>query len=310
MTTAGADNRLAPGLDARDAAVLHHDLRRAGRPHLAAAGLDERTGRLGIDGRQGLQRNRHRGIDGVWAQHPRENAEEVRRGRLPGGLVERSQGQRLPQHVAQPARLAVADEPALDRFAVGRRQPAPAGLQEPLRASERGCQVERRQAIAPAEGVPFHDARQQVQRRRERRATERGERAGRIDERHLEAGLNLDAVARADTSEEGERLVVAAEHQVLAVVHRFASHRVGEGRRAASERWTRLEDERPHAGVAQRGRRAQPREASADHDDVDPVHSLLPSRSRQRPSADRAQMAAAITARRGRGTRIFPLKTS
>ena len=63
MTTAGAaiDSPRASTRATRPSSTT--TLRRAGRPHLAAARLDERARRLGVDGRQGPQRHGHRGVD-------------------------------------------------------------------------------------------------------------------------------------------------------------------------------------------------------------------------------------------------------
>ena len=137
----------------------------------------------------------------------------------------------------------------------------------------------------------------------------------------------------ADAREEVERLVVAAEHQVLAVVHAFAGRRVGERRRAPAERRPRLEDGDADARVGKRRRRAQARESAADDEHIrhgaakpptydrisqcKPIQSKItksPNHQIHRlghiPRSDLPQSESAITARRGRGTRIFRENTS
>ena len=61
---------------------------------------------------------------GIGAEHLGEHAHERRRRRFAGRLVQRRQRQRVPQHLAQPRRLPVPDEPVLDGLLRRARHPA------------------------------------------------------------------------------------------------------------------------------------------------------------------------------------------
>ena len=79
----------------------------------------------------------------------------------------------------------------------------------------------------------------------------------------------LDVAVRADPLQERERLAVAAEHHVLAVVDQLAGVAVLERRRASAEPRPRVEHEHAHAALREQRRRTQPRKAAADDDHRD-----------------------------------------
>ena len=66
---------------------------------------------------------------------------------------------------------------------------------------------------------------------------------------------------RADLAKERERLDVAAEQDVLAVVDQLAGRRIGKRRRAPAEPRSRFQDEHARAAPRQADGRAQPRES-------------------------------------------------
>ena len=117
--------------------------------------------------------------------------------------------------------------------------------------------------------------------------------------------------SRADPPQKRERLAVAAEHHVLAVVDELAGLAVGEGGRASAELRPRIEDEHAHAALGQQRRRAQPGEPAADDDHgADPGLTGLAIAGSDsaglrmtRSGRQRSQVDAAISARRGRGIR-------
>ena len=89
-----------------------------------------------------------------------------------------------------------------------------------------------------------------------------------VDKLDFKVRLNADALLRADLAEKRERLVVAAQHHMLAVVHPLARLRIVEGRRPPAEHGLSLEHS--NAGAARRkgNRSAEPGHASANHNDV------------------------------------------
>ena len=193
--------------------------------------------------------------------------------------------------------------PARGRIA---RQRAP-------RRAQRPRHPQHRQPIAPAAAHPSRARRRAgaaAAAARGQRSTER--RPCAIEERHaqrrLRAGRCRSAPIRA---QERERLAIAAEEHVLAVVDELAGLAIGERRRAAAELRPRVEDEHARAGVGQRGRGAQPGEAARRP-------------RRRRASCVETRRSAAIgpsddarpgrggdrRARRGRGMRTTVEKTS
>ena len=177
-------------------------------------------------------------------------------------LIERRDGQRLPQHLDQPRRLAEARQPGGDRL--GRRRRRGTGLQGALRACAE------RQPIAPADAATSAAtpaARCQGAGSRGQRSRDRVPCA--IDERHVEAVLQRHAIAGADGVEEAEGLVVAAGEDVLAVVDAVAGLAIVECAWRA-RRGVRALRARARGARARPARTAarQAGEARADDDDV------------------------------------------
>ena len=96
----------------------------------------------------------------------------------------------------------------------------------------------------------------------------RDQRPGAIDHVDGQPVLNADVPFGADAPEKSKRLVVAAEEDVLPVVHALAGCRIGERGGAPAQRRPRLDDKHLCAALGQRGGGAQARKAAADDDDV------------------------------------------
>ena len=107
-----------------------------------------------------------------------------------------------------------------------------------------------------------------MKRRRKRRTSEHRSPSRRVEVRHFERRLDADVAFRADSAEQGERLAVAAEQHVLAVVDALAGRAVRERRRAPAQLAARFEHQHAPPGAGERGRRAQPRDAAADDHNV------------------------------------------
>ena len=142
-----------------------------------------------------------------------------------------------------------------------------------------------------------------------------------IDHVDVQLGLHVHVACGADAAEKRERLVIAAEEHVLAVVHALAGGRIGERGRPAAERRPRLEHEHADAALGQRRGGAEAGEAAADDDDVNgsmPNAQCLTLESvgfgtgarRRMPISVCSQMRSAMSARCGRGTRMRRLNTS
>ena len=170
-----------------------------------------------------------------------------------------------------------------------------------------------RAAAAPPSAARCSRSRQRqrvpVEARRRRRCSgggSAGQRSTRSPARASIIGTSSDGCMRtlpcgADPAQERERLAVAAEQHVLAVVDELAGLAIDERGRAAAQPRRGLEHEHARAPLrpapsprsARRSRRRSRRRRScAGHDDQRPISGVF------------AQVVAAISARRGRGTRI------
>ena len=106
----------------------------------------------------------------------------------------------------------------------------------------------------------------------------------------------------ADAAQEVQRLAIATKQHVLAVVYQLAGLAIDERGGAAAKLRSCIEDQDPDPGVGQRGGGTQAGEAAADDDDVEA--------GGHENSTTRAQVVAAMNARRGRGMRIVVENTS
>src|SRR5207247_5911486 len=135
--------------------------------------------------------------------------------------IERGKCQRIPQHLANPGGLSVAYQPTLDRLARRRRNFSRARLERSLceawtrlsfvlslskgkakRRSHPHC----REAIVPAERVPFEHAGQQMQWCRQPRTDEARSPPGAIDHRDAELRLDSHIAGGADVLQKRERV--------------------------------------------------------------------------------------------------------
>ncbi len=183
-------------------------------------------------------------------QHAVDHFGEGRRRRHVYRLVERGDGQGLPQHFDQPRRLP---EP---------RQPAVHGFRRKRRPARR--QAESREPVAQAQRRPSPQPGEQVERRRQRGARKPRPAPGRVHAVHGQAALHRDLGRRADAAKQGERLDVAAHQDVLPVVGAAPRSGDREGRRPATQRRPGLQQNHPCAALGQARRRAQAGNAAAD----------------------------------------------
>src|SRR5204862_7147668 len=107
-----------------------------------------------------------------------------------------------------------------------------------------------------------------MQRRWKRRALDPRFATLAIDHRHAKRWLDAYVADRTDFAEELERLGIAAEQHVLAVVDQLAGLAIGKGRRAAAEPRARFEHDDAGSAAGQADGGAQARESRTDDYDV------------------------------------------
>ncbi len=164
---------------------------------------------------------------------------------------------------------------------------------------------QRGQTIMPTQCAPCHQTGNKIERRPQRRTSKPRRAAFTVDHVHHESILHLDVTGGTNAIEEPERVAVAAEKDMLPVVHTFAGGGIGECRCTPAKRRPRFEDEHARALFGEPRRRRESGEASADDDGVGRSKS-----SGQRVNSARTHRRIAIRARYGRGTRILRLNTS
>src|ERR1041385_2894183 len=119
------------------------------------------------------------------------------------------------------------NEPLADGFVVARRKAAP--------------KTDRGQLVAPCECAPRHQSRQQIERWCNGRARQARRATLVVDHVDPEPILQLNTIACANPIEKGERVAIAAEQHVLAVVDALSSGGIGKCRGAAPDGRPRLE---------------------------------------------------------------------
>ena len=258
----------------RDAAVSITTRASAFDAHLSAARSMKRARRLGVHlVRAAASAARATTSVAIRPEHLGQHADEGRRRGDIRRLVQRRDRQRLPQPLAKPSALAVRVSHSRDGagwlgarpFRCGGAPSARDGAGPPG-ASRR---ADRARAARPSRG----------RRRAGAAATAAaGSAAPSVAVACRDTALPATAASRtlslgADPPQESERLAIAAEQHVLAVVDELAGLAIDEGRRAAAElgRASSTITRRPRS--ASRAPRAQPGEAAADHDDVEPRRS-------------------------------------
>ena len=113
-----------------------------------------------------------------------------RRGSLPDRLIQRRKRARFPQHLPQPRRLAIQDEPLLDRFIRGSAGKATFDV------SYRFGQPDRRESIAPFQSLPIEEPSEEIE-RAGHGGNRRGSHAFAIDKLDIRL-LNQDTVLCAE----------------------------------------------------------------------------------------------------------------
>ena len=134
---------------------------------------------------------------------------------------------------------------------------------------ERGGQLRDAQTIPERQRLPIQDTGQQVEGWRQVRTTEPGHFAAWHHERHLQRLLEPYIRAGADPIEKAERVAVATEENMLAVVDELPCRAILKCGCSAAEARPRLEDEHAGPALRERRRRAETRTTGANHDDVE-----------------------------------------
>ena len=254
----------------------------------------------------------------IRTEHLGQHADERRRERLVRRLIERRERQRLPQPVRQLRRSDRASRSHCDTVM------SPSAATRPVRASSRRAAAATG-AIRRTDSRSRHDSASHLSTAPSRCS---GGGSARTLEHRARARSDPDTARSAPpaagrcrsapiASQKRERLRVAAEQHVLPVVDELAGDAIAERRRPSAELRPRLEHEHAAAGVGQRGRGRQPGEAAADDDDVG-RHRMEASdgvggghaRAAMPEQYVESRSTAAMTARRGRGTRTTSEKTS
>ena len=137
-----------------------------------------------------------------------------------------------------------------------------------MEAPEDEAESERGQAIAKAERPPSKQSPHQVERRRQRHGSQARPLACAIDDLQIQRRIECHRIGDANRVEKGERLVVAAEEHVLAVVEHLARLRIGKRGSAPAQTPALLDDQDPRAPLGEPDGGAQPGKAGANDDDV------------------------------------------
>jgi len=169
---------------------------------------------------------------------------------------------------------------------------------------------QRGQTIVPTQRAPCHQPGNKVERRPQRRTSKPRRAAFPVDHVHRESILHLDVTGGTNAIEEPERVAVAAEKDMLPVVHTFAGSGIGECGCTPAKRRPRFEDEHARALFGEQRRRRESGEASADDDGVRSTRFARSGHVGYRVNSARTHRRIAIRARYGRGTRILRLNTS
>ena len=200
-------------------------------------------------------READRGIARAAAEHPRDNLDEGRRRRHRGRLVQRRHRERFPQDLVKARRLPVRGQPLVNgaanldarakarayvrgigtraityvgpSFSLGITDVGPSfssgvGLPFAVQAPEHPAKPQGSQPIAHAERRPSQQSNDQMKGRRQRRRVKAGTPSRAVEDFEIQRRVEDHAVGGADRAEEGKRLVITAEENVLAVIHHFS----------------------------------------------------------------------------------------
>ena len=211
----------------------------------------------------GAAGKRDRRVGARAAEHPREHVDEGRGRRVVGRLVQRRDRQRLPQPLANAGRAGRAGRASRRPFSgVGSagspRHDRPRRRKCPVRRAARAAS--RRATARPSRNTP--PSRCSGDGQCGHRSTDR--RPSAIEIGHVERRLHAHVRLGADAAEKRERLVIAAEQHVLAVVDQLAGLAIAERRGAPAELAARLEHEHALARARRAPTRRQPGDPGAD----------------------------------------------
>jgi hypothetical protein len=141
-----------------------------------------------------------------------------------------------------------------------------------LQRAQRPAHAHRRDLVPEPQRGPAQQPADQMQRRPPRRRRQPAAASIAIDDLDVEPIVEGDVALGANRLQERERLVIAPEDRVLAVIDDLAGRRVRKRRRTPAEASPLLDHEDPGAALDQAHGRAQPGKAGADDDDVRPGH--------------------------------------
>src|SRR5687767_11224466 len=170
------------------------------------------------------------------------------------------------------------------------------------RIPERAGEPQYADPFPPRNCTPREHTREQVCRSRQGRTAKNGSAPFAIEADELERGLGAHTIRGADRREKRQRLAITPEEHVLAVVHQLSGLSIPECGRAAAELRPRVEHQHLRTATRQGAGRAEAGETAAYDDDV-------VARGHGRRTV-LAQVAAAMTARRGLGIRTTRENTS
>ena len=174
---------------------------------------------------------------GTAAEHLRENAREwPGRGPL-RRLIERGDGERLPEPRPNRRTLTMTDEPFAN------------GLESAAIPDRRSSGTARRSTLmrSARQRLPLQHTRQQVQGRWKVRASQAGQSAPGCDERHLERRLQANVALCPNAPEKRKGVAVATEQHVLAVVDQLTGHAVW--KRSGAPSLGRASNEHPRVAL-------------------------------------------------------------
>jgi hypothetical protein len=144
----------------------------------------------------------------------------------------------------------------------------PGGPKLTPRFQERTREPQHPEPFLPWDRTPGENTGQQMRRCRQWRTVQNRSAAVPIEADQLERRLDAHVIRGADRREKRQRLAIAAEEHVLAVVHELAGVAIAKCRRAPAELRPRIENQHPRAAARQRARGAEAGETAAYDDDV------------------------------------------
>ena len=250
-------------------AHAHRDVARAVTRH-ARGRIDSHSSRRTLDvlARRNrvqlierLQREAKRAVAPVVREHASQHTGKRGPRRLVDGLIQRGNRQRFPQQLDETRRLPVPHQPLPYRLTCRPVIDMP--------------HVDQRRAIAPADALPTNHAAEQMEWRRQRRTFEGRHAPVPIDHVDVQIGLHVHVAERVQAAKKRERLVIAADEDVLTIVHTLSRPWIDERCGPTAERRPGFEDEHADALLGEGCGGTEAGKATTDHDDVNAQCRML-----------------------------------